>query len=225
MSEYPDNDTQFQDHTIEAVRDEGDGSFSIICEGWSLLCGRDSPVTPKVGQTARYYGKGPVRGLFIDGVKVWYRTEAEDEEHQEVQLYGRDPAEWLERWDAGRSVWTIEMGGLGPGYEQCIHIICAEVLRWLLANKPDMDDYKSWRDTMDKAVLAVPYVKEIGCSGAQWGAAVNIAAHLYRKGPRGVMTDEAVKDRHIQVSKSFPSVAESIKSIADRVICKGVANA
>ena len=29
-----------------------------------------------------------------------------------------DAAEQLRRWDAGDSIWTVEMGGLGPGYEQ-----------------------------------------------------------------------------------------------------------
>ena len=48
--------------------------------------------------------------------------------------------------------------------------------------------------------------KHMGFSGAQVGAAIQLAAHLYRKGPRACMEDEAVKDRHIQVSKAMPSL-------------------
>ena len=44
-----------------------------------------SPVIPQVGGTARQYGRGGrVRGLFIDGVKIWYRTKAEEKEHGEI---------------------------------------------------------------------------------------------------------------------------------------------
>jgi hypothetical protein len=147
-----------------------------------------------------------VRGLFIDGEKIWYRTEAEQREHAEIESYGKDAEDWLARWDAGRSVWSIEMGGMGPGYEQCIQIVAAEVLRWLLLAKPT-EESKWWEygGMMEKAVQ--PKVDHLGLSGAQWGAGVNLAGHLYRKGPRGVMTDPEVKDRKIQVQKNFPQAA------------------
>lgn len=121
------------------------------------------------------------------------------------ELYGKDAADWLARWDAGGTVWSIEMGGLGPGYEQAIQITAAEVLRWLLTHKPDLDT--TWETTRDKLNQEVGYVdpvKALGLSGAQWGAAVNIAASLYREGPRSIMTNPTLKDRHIQVSKTFP---------------------
>jgi hypothetical protein len=58
-----------------------------------------------------------------------------DEEN--AMLFGADAAEWLRRWDEGRSVWSIEMGGLGPGYEQCIHVTAAEILRYMLHEQVD----------------------------------------------------------------------------------------
>ncbi len=48
------------------------------------------------------------------------------------QMFGIDATEWLRRWDAGETVWTVSLGGLGPEYEQCIQITGAEILRWLL---------------------------------------------------------------------------------------------
>mgnify|MGYP000936595712 FL=1 len=36
---------------------------------------------------------------------------------------------------------------------------------------------------------------------------MNLALQFYRRGPRAVMTDERVKDRHIQVSRTFPAAA------------------
>src|SRR5262249_38611018 len=120
---------------------------------------------------------------------------------------------WLARWDEGRSVFTIEMGGMGPGYEQCIHVTAAEMLRWMLEHKPaiaDMEDREKWpaiRDAMGKAVFAGPVVQQLGLSGAKFGAAVSISTALYMKGPRPVMNEPAVKDRHIQVSRCFPGMA------------------
>lgn len=210
---YPTDDSEFGDVTIDRVERSGDSWTIGHGGGWMLYCGDDCPIEPQIGQTARMYpgtiGRA-VRGLFINGECIWYRTEAEEKEHREIQLYGTDAAEWLRRWDAGETVWTIEMGGLGPGYEQCIHITAAEVLRWLLQHEPDLDDDNTWGDTRDaisNAVCETETVKRLGLSGAQWGAAVSLACQLYRRGPRDVMADEQVKDRHIQVSRTFPGVA------------------
>lgn len=129
----------------------------------------------------------------------------------EIELYGEDAAEWLRRWDAGQTVWTIEMGGLGPGYEQCIAILTAEVIRFYLLKRPDLLELrknKEQREAFDKErddhLFALQKIKDLGCSGAQFGAACNVAAHIYRHGPVAVMNDERVKNRHIQIKKDFP---------------------
>src|SRR5581483_2130454 len=121
---YPTDDDDFREHVITHV-EQGKSGYDITCDdGWSIFCGEGNKVVPEVGQIARLYGSSghSVRGLFVGGQRCWYRTEAEDEEYRETQLYGTNAADWLARWDAGRAVWSIEMGGLGPGYEQCIHI-------------------------------------------------------------------------------------------------------
>ncbi len=213
---YPDNDTEFEDKRITSVEKQSDGTYAIGCDCWHLWCGKDCPIVPNVGQTARHYGKGlgsPVRGLFIDGVKVWYRTEAEEAEHREIELYGRDAADWLARWDEGRSVFTIEMGGMGPGYEQAIQITAAEVLRHMLEKKYDhakwseKDEWARDRELIRDASFKNKVIDGLGLSGAQYGAAVNLASRLYMDGPRKVMNEPSIKDRHIQASKTFPGMA------------------
>lgn|GEM_PF-2040552 len=214
---YPAEDNQFEDKTITSVEKQKDGTYAIGCDGWHLWCGEDCPVVPEVGQTARHYGRGigsPVRGLFINGVKVWYRTEAEEAEHREIQLYGKDAADWLARWDEGKSVFSIEMGGLGPGYEQAIQITAAEVLRHMLDTKynhAEWDDKEHWardRDLIRDASFKNKIINDLGgISGAQYGAAVNLACRLYMDGPRKVMNEPTIKDRHIQVSRTFPGMA------------------
>ena len=210
---YPENDQEFEEATISEVKGNGKGWEILRDNGWSFWVPPESPVEPKQGMNARFYGKGTgarVRGLFLNGGKVFYRTEAEDKEQAEIELYGKDSQAWLDQWDAGHTVWTIEMGGLGPGYEQAIQITVAEILRHLLVAKYDAskwEDGEEWkrdRDAIEQMGYKNPIIKKLGLSGAQWGAALNLAALLYRKGPRAIMTDEQVKDRHIQVCRDFP---------------------
>lgn len=216
MSNNFPNDDNFEDTTIAAVRPEANGWSIERADGWSFYVPKDSPVEPKEGMTARFYGKGigsVVRGMFIDGQKVFYRTEEEQKDHTANELYGKDINEWLARWDAGQSVWSISMGGIGPGYEQAIQVLAAEVVRQFVTTKANWwtgteDEnntaWKSVRKSCDDIVTRID--KHMGFSGAQVGAAIQLAAHLYRKGPRGCMEDDAVKDRHIRVSKEMPSL-------------------
>lgn len=215
--EFPQNDDEFIEYVLEGVEPSKSGGYSLSFDG-CLAChsGDNNPIEPKVGMVMRQYGKGfgsPFRGIYIDGVKFFYRTPAEDKEYRDVQAYGADAADWLKRWDDGRSVWSIEMGGLGPGYEQAIQITVAEILRHLLDAKydhkvwADQDAWKRDREKIDAAGFANERIKQLGLSGAQWGAAMSLATSLYMNGPRHIMTDERVKDRHIQVSRTFPQAA------------------
>lgn len=210
-------DNEYEEATIADVRESGDDGWQITrSDGWSFWVHSDSPVKPAAGMKARFYGKGigsTVRGLELDGVRVFYRTEAEDREKHEIDTYGADAADWLARWDSGRTCWTIEMGGLGPGYEQCIHVTLAEILRHMLEQKydhtvwSDKDLWKRDRELIEKWSFENATIKALGLSGAQWGAALNLATHFYMHGPRSVMKDDRVKDRRIQVSKGFPAAA------------------
>lgn len=117
-------------------------------------------------------------------------------------------SDWLAKWDAGDPVWSIEMGGIGPGYEQCIQITAAEVLRHMLAAEydaaswQDKDKWAKDREAIEKTIFANETIKDLGLSGAQWGAAVNLASCLYKRGPDS-LNDDAVKDRRILVSNSM----------------------
>jgi len=77
-------DTQFTEHKITLVQDESDGWAIEFDGGFSILCGRERCTEPpRVGETARLYGKGfgyPVRGIVIEGRVYRYLTEAEEEQ-------------------------------------------------------------------------------------------------------------------------------------------------
>lgn len=217
-NEFPSSDDQFEDTIIAVSRQMPSGSWKVTQDsGWSLMIEAGSPVEPREGSSLRLYGRGigyPIRGVFIDGHKVFYRTEAEDEQHHDVQTYGADAADYVRRWDEQGRVWSIEMGGFGPGYEQALQIAMIEVLRHLVATKPDSslwgESREAWRSQIDNMHEPLtPVLEPLGLSGAQWGAACSLAAQIYARGPIEVLK-LADSDRRIQVSRHFPTLDPTI---------------
>lgn len=125
----------------------------------------------------------------------------EQETHVQHDPIPETVAEALAKWDAGESVFTVEMGGLGPGYEMAIQGLAFELMRALDGK---MEDGKPWSH-YDPIVN--PVVSECdgkpwgGFSGAQVGAAKSLVGHVVLKGYRNALREDAVKDRLIQVSK------------------------
>lgn len=87
---YPKGDKEFEDRRIKTVR-AGQGGWSITQDnGWSFFIKeeKETPV-PHVGDSIRFYGKGngySVRGVFINGEKVFYRTVAEQQKQHEEEV-------------------------------------------------------------------------------------------------------------------------------------------
>lgn len=78
---YPD-DEEFVEHVLSSVAVDGDGWLVSVSDGGYLFVQKYNG-TPRVGSRARFYGRGfgyPVRGIFIDGVQVRYRTRAQHEQ-------------------------------------------------------------------------------------------------------------------------------------------------
>lgn len=89
-NEFPDGDGQWDEHLLKEVTGDAQSGWSMsLSEGSSFFCPADSPVVPKVNSTVRMYGRGfgyIVRGLFVDGIKVFYRTETEQESKHKEDL-------------------------------------------------------------------------------------------------------------------------------------------
>ena len=121
------------------------------------------------------------------------------------ELIAPDAAEQLRRWDAGETIWTIDMGGMGPGYEQTIQVGAIELTRDQLGKPlPAPDDKKANRVWGDATIKRID--DQIGFSGAQWGACRFLAYKWLSIGPKALHQDPAYKDRHIQVSNKWPRV-------------------
>ena len=111
----------------------------------------------------------------------------------------------LEVWDQGGTIWSLEMGGLGPDYERAIQVAAVEFAR---AGKsmPRTEDAKADWDSFDK--ICTEKLKEIdadlgGLSGAMYGAAVWLAWNWCFNGGPARLCERAKEhndiDRALQV--------------------------
>jgi hypothetical protein len=112
----------------------------------------------------------------------------------------------IENWRKGNQVWSAELGGIGPGYEQAIQILLWEILSdW--GDKPVPEpDGENYLAEYTKFVDAVVHKLDSDCggfSGAQVGAARATAYQFLTYGYREMM-GRLPQDRAILVSKAFP---------------------
>ena len=123
-----------------------------------------------------------------------------------MSLFHETARDVLDAWDRGETIWTVEMGGLGPGYEQCIVITTMEAIRAFI-DDPDQvlkaPDDAALNDRLNRALWASPVVSALGLSGAQAGAAKNLAYHALASGWRCTL-ESVPRTRLIQASKQFP---------------------
>lgn len=112
--------------------------------------------------------------------------------------------EILEKWDNGQIVWSIEMGGLGPGYEQALQCAAIEALRCLdeYADAVNVVEEEKIEEITDPGLRRVA-----GLSGAQAGAARFLAWKWFLLGEEGTKAEARehdAGDRLIQVSNTWP---------------------
>lgn len=113
-------------------------------------------------------------------------------------------------WLANEHVWSVEMGGLGPGYEQCIQTIIFEILsrwegkdpKWEIAEYTK--EYPADFEAHAEKVIG-ELDKKFGFSGAQVGCGKNVAFQFMHHGYETMM-NKAPEDRKIQVMRKFPSL-------------------
>lgn len=107
----------------------------------------------------------------------------------------------LKVWDKGETLWSIEMGGLGPSYEQCIQFSAFEIIR-VLKGKPPKGSKSEIGRRMDNALSRVDKLYKIGHSGATAGASKWLAYRFMSNGYAKTIK-ETPSDRKIQVDSKF----------------------
>lgn len=104
-------------------------------------------------------------------------------------------------WQAGQIVASIELGGIGPAYEQAIQNFLFKILSYLVEFKispSSLSDRKNYSKTYNE--ICEKLSSEEDLSGAMFFAAKNLAYQFYVKSYRVVMA-ECPNDRIIQVTK------------------------
>lgn len=113
-------------------------------------------------------------------------------------------AQAVEKWDSGANLWSIEMGGLGPSYEQSLQVATIEICR----HAPNLKfvDLETFRDACKDVSF-----NGLGLSGGQFAAAVGLAFEFFTRGwaqtLRHALNELKLPDeRFIQISKFWPKL-------------------
>ncbi len=132
----------------------------------------------------------------------------------EGKHYHETVAEMLDAWDDGETIWTVEMGGMGPGYEQAIAIGVVELCRKcqdMVIITIDDNEAAQYTEGFKKALHEVNDEHNLGLSSAQAGAIKQVASRFLTDGPRkALLTVEEQcpgEDRVIMVDKRWPGRA------------------
>lgn len=126
------DDREFEEHIIEKVEGDNVRGWTITYDG--CVCfgvPATSPIEPRPGMVAKFYGRGfgyTVRGLVLDKVVVFYRTEEEEEERL------RDEAARLEQ--KRRDAFERDRADLDARFEKLPEIFRRRIERFR-NNNPD----------------------------------------------------------------------------------------
>lgn len=120
----------------------------------------------------------------------------------------KDAAEAVKWWDENGTIPTMEMGGLGPGYEQALQIAVVEICRHFIG-RPIPEDPKAF-DNDSNEVLSRIDKDVLGLSGTQAGAAKKLAWNFLRHGWDATIKKE--NDRRIMISRAWPKAPPAPKS-------------
>lgn len=108
----------------------------------------------------------------------------------------------VEDFDNGKEVKTVEMGGISDDYEIAIQKLAIEIMRIIMHIKvpKNQKDFIALLDNAER--VAFENVKYYGYSGAQVGAAKNLAAVYYKQTPSKALLMMNDLTRIIIMSKS-----------------------
>lgn len=140
-------DKEFEERTLTSVEKHADGSWTILSDGMGFGCPADSPIEPKAGMVARYYGKGfgyQVHGLMLDEILVFYKTVEQRETERAEWLAAHEEKKRLTALEPKLPVpqiegfeWTEDMheiSGFGGGYERACRAMVSAGCKWLTDN-------------------------------------------------------------------------------------------
>lgn len=205
-NEYPAGDNEFFERTLTEVRDEGD-SIQLTTDIGSINAPKVAGVEPKVGQIVRYYGRGfgySVRGIFVDGKKLTYKTAEQEEADHRASVLQREK-EQKEAFERERPLIDARVSALPEVFQKRLQRFRAgnPDFRWkfegyelftceqavlFAAACPTRDKLEEFRKmSWDDQLKAVPGMSD-GHSGNTFGCAVRLA-YWYVTKPENVVLE------------------------------------
>jgi hypothetical protein len=115
-------DTQYEEFTITEARrySDGNGWSLSLSGGYGFGCPATDLVTPTPGMKARLYGRGfgwPVRGLEIDGHRIFYRTEQEQHDKAAADAMERELRQKAD-FEASESDYRTQLAALPEVFQR-----------------------------------------------------------------------------------------------------------
>lgn len=107
--------------------------------------------------------------------------------------------EIMKVYDDGYPVYSIEMGGLGPSYEQVIQVSAFEIIKDLKFKCPNK---KQAEKVLDRSLMKIDKKMDMGHSGATAGAAKWLAYKFMNTGYAETI-NTAPKNRLIQIDNRW----------------------
>ncbi len=195
---YPKNDFEYQEGTVKKVEN---GTITLS-NGWSL--GIPDGTEAQIGSDYRTYGRGigsPVRGLYLDGKKVWYRTDVEERQEHKDNVQKQEDAkrkkfaerkkEMDRRYDALPKVFQQRVDKFrnnNPDFRweyETYEVFCCEEAVKIARVLKTSDAIRKWNSLpYDEQIEKVPISD--GHSGNTMGCAVSLAIY-YLEFPEGVI--------------------------------------
>lgn len=127
------------------------------------------------------------------------------------ELYAENVTEQIRRWDEGKTIFTIELGGLGPGYEQTIQVAAIEFSRAAKdLTETTREQLEALFTSKCEEVLKQIDDKIGGMSGAMFGQSRWLAWQwCFNGGPKRLVErakEQGKENDVIQCSNFFPHV-------------------
>lgn len=122
-----------------------------------------------------------------------------------MQEFKETNEEVIAKWNRNEIVWSAELGGMGPGYEQAIQILLFELLaNWKITD--NLEEGEKYSEIFNAYVDSTAHrLSKLGFSGAQVEVARATAFQFLKFGYAEIM-NKLPDERRIMVNKSFPSI-------------------
>jgi hypothetical protein len=220
--------------TITEVRNRhGDGEYEITkADGWSMwITKKRNPdnIIPKVGDTVFTYGSrgSMVRGVQINNNILWYQTPEEEEAERQKWIietregYVKEHKILMEKIKNEEPFDTINMSGMGSGYERCCQLMLKAGQKWLQKHPTYKFNINQHPNIIGVATLESGHIdllsksldKELDevldiasdkqCSGAQHQSVINHLKFIHENGVDAWL-NEFPADRRFRYPKELP---------------------